>query len=71
MILMMGGTDILQEMCDTGCIPIVVLDACDTNAAAQDGSAGLFIASTGMCDFVNCCVVTVLTLEDLLIWILT
>eukprot|EP00573_Skeletonema_grethae_P003214 CAMPEP_0201689702 /NCGR_PEP_ID=MMETSP0578-20130828/3236_1 /ASSEMBLY_ACC=CAM_ASM_000663 /TAXON_ID=267565 /ORGANISM="Skeletonema grethea, Strain CCMP 1804" /LENGTH=689 /DNA_ID=CAMNT_0048174427 /DNA_START=35 /DNA_END=2107 /DNA_ORIENTATION=+ len=58
MSLMMGGTDILQEMCDTGCIPIVVLDACGSNADAVDETAGLFIASTGMCDFVNCCVVT-------------
>lgn len=58
MSLMMGGTDILQEMCDTGCIPIIVLDACGSDAAAVDGTAGSFIASTGMCDFVNCCVVT-------------
>lgn len=58
MSLMMGGTDILQEMCDTGCIPIVVLDACGSNADAVDGTAGIFIASTGMCDFVNCCAVT-------------
>ncbi len=32
---------------------------CDTNAdAVYYGTAGLFLASTGMCDFVNCCVVT-------------
>mmetsp|Transcript_25943 Transcript_25943/g.40728 ORF Transcript_25943/g.40728 Transcript_25943/m.40728 type:complete len:684 (+) Transcript_25943:84-2135(+) len=58
MSLMMGGTDILQEMCDTGCIPIVVLDACGSYDDAVDGTAGLFLASMGMCDFVNCCVVT-------------
>ncbi|KAL7446238.1 hypothetical protein ACHAXM_010341 [Skeletonema potamos] len=60
MSLMMGGMDTLQEMCDNGCIPSLVLDACDTNAvpdtaAVADGTT-TFIASTGVCDFVNCCV---------------
>mmetsp|Transcript_19799 Transcript_19799/g.29594 ORF Transcript_19799/g.29594 Transcript_19799/m.29594 type:complete len:675 (-) Transcript_19799:86-2110(-) len=56
MSLMMGGTDILQAMCDTGCIPTIVLDACDPDATAAANAA--FIASTGVCDFVNCCAVT-------------
>lgn len=56
MSLMMGGTDILQVMCDTGCIPTIVLDACDPDATAAANAA--FIASTGVCDFVNCCAVT-------------
>mmetsp|Transcript_26000 Transcript_26000/g.38760 ORF Transcript_26000/g.38760 Transcript_26000/m.38760 type:complete len:667 (+) Transcript_26000:119-2119(+) len=56
MSLMMGGTDTLQAMCDTGCIPTIVLDACDPDATAAANAA--FIASTGVCDFVNCCAVT-------------
>lgn len=55
MSLMMGGTDTLQQMCDTGCIPTIVLDACGSNAATVGGTIG-FIASAGVCEFVNCCV---------------
>jgi hypothetical protein len=56
MSVMMGGTDMLQAMCDTGCIPTIVLDACNPDATAAANAA--FIASTGVCDFVNCCAVT-------------
>jgi len=59
-LIIMGGMDTLQEMCDTGCIPTIVLDACDTDAvpaaAAAAGGTAAFIANAGVCDFVNCCV---------------
>lgn len=63
MSLMMGSTNTLQEMCDTGCIPTIVLDACasatdavSAATAAGGGGTAAFIASTGVCDFVNCCI---------------
>ena len=55
MSLMIGGTDTLQQMCDTGCIPTIVFDACGSNAATVGGTIG-FIASACVCEFVNCCV---------------
>lgn len=57
MSLMMGGTDTLQEMCNTGCIPTIILSACGNNMySTTSDEISEFISSTGVCDFVNCCV---------------
>ena len=54
----------VQQMCDTGCIPTAVLEACastDTVPATATSStgagvAGIIASVEGLCDFVNCCV---------------
>lgn len=56
-IMSLMSMDTLQQMCDSGCIPTIVLNACDSNAVTVDGTIG-FITSTGVCDFVNCCIAT-------------
>jgi hypothetical protein len=55
----------VQQMCDTGCIPTAVLEACAsadtvpataTSSAGGAGVAGIIASVEGLCDFVNCCV---------------
>ncbi|KAL7454376.1 hypothetical protein ACHAWC_006013 [Mediolabrus comicus] len=54
----------VQQMCDTGCIPTAVLEACATadtvpataTSTAGAGVAGIIASVEGLCDFVNCCV---------------
>ncbi len=54
----------VQQMCDTGCIPTAVLEACATadtvpataTSGAGAGVAGIIASVEGLCDFVNCCV---------------
>lgn len=48
----------VQQMCDTGCIPTAVLEACATVPATATSSAvaGIIASVEGLCDFVNCCV---------------
>jgi hypothetical protein len=49
------STDRIQQMCDSGCIPTTILDACASPATSE---LAAFIASMGVCGFVNCCVKT-------------
>lgn len=55
----------VQQMCDKGCIPTAVLEACATadtvpatatSSAGGAGVAGIIASVEGLCDFVNCCV---------------